>query len=204
MDYASLMSQMGGGGGADMKALEEMMAGMSEDDVAAYYAEMQGAMEELAKMSPDELASSMAAVMDSPEIKGMISDPSAILESMRGTGVVSDEQIDEYLANPEKYAKEVEAMTQEMMKVFTDPEAMSSIVEMMQGVGDILADPAKLEEAMLDIIKELDDWESALSDDEKVRGKGGGRGSYIAESTNKYKYAHITHMHTLILESFDF
>lgn len=72
------------------------------------------------------------------------------------------------MKNPEKYAAEMEAMTSEMMKIFSDPTAMQDMMEMMTGVGEILSDPAKLEEALEDIVKELEQWETDLSNDEKV------------------------------------
>lgn len=59
-------------------------------------------------------------------------------------------------------------MTEEMMKVFSDPSAMAEIANMMTSVGDMLADPEKIQEALIDIASELEDWETALSDDEKI------------------------------------
>lgn len=49
----------------------------------------------------------MAEVMQSPEIQEMLNDPTAMLKQMKGSGLVDDAQIDEYLANPQKYEKEV-------------------------------------------------------------------------------------------------
>lgn len=59
-------------------------------------------------------------------------------------------------------------MTSEMMKVFSDPSAMAEIATMMSGIGEMLADPEKMQEALMDIAAELEDWETALSDDEKI------------------------------------
>ena len=55
-----------------------------------------------------------------------------------------------------------------MMKVFTDPEAMQGVVDMMTGVTEMLSDPKKLEEALEDIVRELEQWETDLGDVEKV------------------------------------
>ena len=59
-------------------------------------------------------------------------------------------------------------MTSEMRKVFSDPSAMAEIATMMSGIGEMLADPEKMQEALMDIAAELEDWETALSDDEKI------------------------------------
>lgn len=82
--------------------------------------------------------------------------------------MISDDQIDEYLRNPKKYKKEMKKMTDDMMKMFTDPDAMKGMMDMVQGVGEMLADPEKLEEAIMDIARELEEWETELSGPEKV------------------------------------
>ena len=50
-------------------------------------------MQELAKMSPEELANSMAEVMQSPEIQDMLNDPATMLQQMKGSGLMDDAQV---------------------------------------------------------------------------------------------------------------
>jgi len=165
MDLDALMSSLSP---EEVAQMEQLMKDMGDVDMGAAMEQMQTAMAELAKMSPEELANSMAEVMQSPEIQEMLNDPTAMLKQMKGSGLVDDAQIDEYLANPQKYEKEMKQMTEEMMKVFSDPSAMAEIANMMTSVGDMLADPEKIQEALIDIASELEDWETALSDDEKI------------------------------------
>ena len=126
------------------------------------------AMGELAKLSPEDLSAAMAEVMESPEMQAMLNDPASMLEQMRGSGMVADEVLDEYIKNPAKYEKELEKMTQEIKNVLSDPKTMNEMMGMMKEVTDVLADPKKLEEAMMDIAKEMEEWETTLSDDDKI------------------------------------
>lgn len=152
----------------DRKMMEGMMAGMGDVDMGKAMTDMEAAMSQLASMDADELNAAMMDVMNSPEIKAMLDDPTMMLEQMRGTGMMPDETIDEYLKNPKKYKREMKKMQDEMMKVFTDPEAMQGVVDMMTGVTEMLSDPKKLEEALEDIVRELEQWETDLGDAEKV------------------------------------
>ncbi|GMH81489.1 hypothetical protein TrVE_jg13929 [Triparma verrucosa] len=165
MDLDALMASLSP---EEVAQMEQLMKDMGDVDMGAAMDQMQAAMQELAKMSPEELANSMAEVMQSPEIQDMLNDPATMLQQMKGSGLMDDAQIDEYLANPKKYEKEMKQMTSEMMKVFSDPSAMAEIATMMSGIGEMLADPEKMQEALMDIAAELEDWETALSDDEKI------------------------------------
>ena len=73
--------------------MEGMMSGLGDMDMGAAMKEMETAMEQLANMDPDELTKAMEDVMNSPEIKAMMEDPGTMLEQMRGSGLIPDEQV---------------------------------------------------------------------------------------------------------------
>lgn len=56
-------------------------------------------------MSPEELANSMAEVMQSPEIQDMLNDPATMLQQMKGSGLMDDAQVRDDVRDEQKNAK---------------------------------------------------------------------------------------------------
>ena len=88
---------------------------------------------------------------------------------LKGTGLIDDDLLDEILANPDKYEKEMEEATSKMMEMFSDPNTFKDIASMMTNMGEMLNDPDKLSETMEDTMNELLLTLSAeLDSDEKI------------------------------------
>ena len=121
MDLDALMASLSP---EEVAQMEQLMKDMGDVDMGAAMDQMQGegllivmysfsrpkltykplaknynnptaAMQELAKMSPEELANSMAEVMQSPEIQDMLNDPATMLQQMKGSGLMDDAQVRE-------------------------------------------------------------------------------------------------------------
>ena len=127
---------------------------------------MQGAMDELMKMDPDQLkvqmneAMSMLTSMDMQ--KNILEQKDDVLAMMESQGTATAEEIEEYRANPEKFSSAMEDAFGQMQNLLNDPKTLNAVVDMLQGFGKIMSDP---EAAMSKLGEVLQD---ALSNDEKI------------------------------------
>jgi hypothetical protein len=127
---------------------------------------MQGAMDELLNMDSEQLktqmqdAMSMLTSMDMQQ--NIINQKEDVLAMMEAQGTATPEQIAEYRANPEKFEAEMSKAFGQMKDIFSDPKAMSQVVEMMKGFGEIMKDPAAAMSKLGGVLQD------ALADDDKI------------------------------------
>lgn len=123
-------------------------------------------MHELMNMDTNQLkaqmeeAMSMLTSMDMQET--VFQQKDEILAMMAAQGTATAEEIAEYRANPEKFQ---EAMTQafnQMQDIFSDPQALDTVVQMMKGFGGIMQDPAAAMSKLGGVLQD------ALADDDKI------------------------------------
>jgi len=151
----------------DPNTLQQLMQeGLKDPQIQEMFSGMQEAMDELLKMDPEQLKSQMNEAMSmltSMDMQQNILDQKEdVLALMESQGTATAEEIAEYRANPEKFSNAMEEAFGQMQKLLNDPKAMSTVIDMFQGFGKILADP---DAAMSKLGKVLQD---ALSDDDKI------------------------------------
>lgn len=127
---------------------------------------MQGAMDELLNMDSDQLKSQMEEAMNMLTSMDMqeniMGQKDEVLNMMEAQGTATPEQIAEYRANPEKFEDEMTKAFGEMKEMFSDPKAMDQVVQMMQGFGSIMKDPAAAMSKLGGVLQD------ALADDDKI------------------------------------
>ena len=127
---------------------------------------MQGAMDELLNMDADQLknqmteAMSMLTSMDMQQ--NIIDQKDEVLAMMEAQGTATPEEIAEYRANPAKFQEAMSAAFGQMQEIFSDPQAMDTVVQMMQGFGQIMKDPAAAMSKLGGVLQD------ALADDDKI------------------------------------
>lgn len=168
--------QMGGKGMADlanldsgelMKMIEETM---NDPQMMEYMkgldAGMGEAMEQISKMTPEEIAQLMEQnlkAMTSPEmLNSVLEQKDDVLQSLLQQGLITEEQMAEFENDPQKFQETMADAFGEINKIMEDPSAIDAATKIMQGVSDIVKNPAK---AMGDFAQALT---ADLDDDDKI------------------------------------
>mmetsp|Transcript_26841 Transcript_26841/g.60675 ORF Transcript_26841/g.60675 Transcript_26841/m.60675 type:complete len:284 (-) Transcript_26841:50-901(-) len=160
-DVEAMMKDM------DPNQLQElMMEGMKDPQMQEMFEGMQGAMEELLNMDPDQLKAQMneaMAMLTSADMQQNILDQKDdVLALMEAQGTATAAEIAEYKANPESFQNAMTEAFGQMKEILNDPSALNAVVETLQGFGNIMKDP---DAAMSKLGEVLQD---ALSDDDKI------------------------------------
>ena len=127
---------------------------------------MQGAMKELLNMDPDQLKAQMEQAMEmltSADMQqNIVSQKEEVLAMMEAQGTATPEEIAEFRADPAKFEEAMTKAFGQMKEIFSDPQAMDTVVQMMQGFGAIMKDPQAALSKLGGVLQE------ALADDDKI------------------------------------
>lgn len=127
---------------------------------------MQGAMDELVNMDSEQLKEQMTEAMGmltSMDMQQNILDQKEdVLAMMEAQGTATPEEIAEYRADPAKFQEAMTAAFGQMQEIFSDPKAMDTVVQMLQGFGSIMKDPAAAMSKLGGVLQD------ALADDDKI------------------------------------
>ena len=127
---------------------------------------MQGAMKELLNMDPDQLKAQMEQAMEmltSADMQqNIVSQKEDVLAMMEAQGTATPEEIAEFRADPAKFEEAMTKAFGQMKEIFSDPQAMDTVVQMMQGFGAIMKDPQAALSKLGGVLQE------ALADDDKI------------------------------------
>lgn len=136
----------------------EMMKGFGDMDLSS-------AMKELANLTPEQLAQQMQEAMalftSEDYLDTALQSQDEILKNLEASGMVSDEDLEAFRANPQKLEEEMKAAMNQLKELFNDPEAMDTATQIAQGLSDMLTDPEKMMAAMAELT-------DSLSDDDKI------------------------------------
>mmetsp|Transcript_14356 Transcript_14356/g.27341 ORF Transcript_14356/g.27341 Transcript_14356/m.27341 type:complete len:299 (+) Transcript_14356:213-1109(+) len=161
MDLGALMQDL------DPNMLQDLVKeGMKDPQVQEMFSGMQGAMDELLSMDPDQLKAQMEEAMtmltSSDMQQNLLGQKEEVLAMMEAQGTATPEEIAEYRADPAKFEAEMSKAFGQMKEMFTDPEAMNEVVQMMQGFGNVMRDPAAALSKLGGVLQD------ALADDDKI------------------------------------
>ena len=127
---------------------------------------MQGAMKELLNMDPDQLKAQMEQAMEmltSADMQqNIVSQKEEVLAMMEAQGTATPKEIAEFRADPAKFEEAMTKAFGQMKEIFSDPQAMDTVVQMMQGFGAIMKDPQAALSKLGGVLQE------ALADDDKI------------------------------------
>ncbi|KAL3816891.1 hypothetical protein ACHAXA_006967 [Cyclostephanos tholiformis] len=151
----------------DPSMLQELLAAELKDPaLQEMFDGMQGAMNELLNMDPDELKQQMELAMEmltSTDMKqNIVNQKEEVLAMMEAQGTATPEEIAEFRADPAKFEEAMTKAFGQMKEIFSDPEALDTVVQLMQGFGAVLKDPQAALSKLGGVLQE------ALADDDKI------------------------------------
>lgn len=169
-----LMNMMGGGagGGADMAELQKMIQeSMSDPETQKYLEEMGGqfsqAMEQLSKMSPEEIKAQMAQAFDVLQsgdmLDGLVQQRDQVIAQLEGTGTIPADEIEKMKADPDYFELKMRESFDQMKDMFQNPEMLQSMTQAMSSMKDLMDSG---DEVLDEMTKMLTSGE--LQDDEKI------------------------------------
>ena len=127
---------------------------------------MKGAMDELLNMNPEQLKEQMEdalKMLTSTDMKQNILDQKEeVLAMMEAQGTATPAEIAEYRADPAKFEEAMTKAFGQMKEIFSDPKALDTVVDMMQGFGAIMKDPEAAMSKLGGVLQEV------LADDDKI------------------------------------
>lgn len=150
-----------------MKMLEESMNDpATKEYLEQFGAGMEDVMAQLASMDPEEMMQQITenlSQMSSPDtFNSILEQQDEVLESLLMQGLITEEQMVEFQNDPAKFKEQMAQAFDQMNQILSDPEALSSAMQMMSGMADVMKDPegamGKLAEALT----------STLGDDDKI------------------------------------
>mmetsp|Transcript_6799 Transcript_6799/g.12106 ORF Transcript_6799/g.12106 Transcript_6799/m.12106 type:complete len:305 (-) Transcript_6799:31-945(-) len=161
MDLGALMKDL------DPAMLQELVQeGMKDPAMMEMFSGMQGAMDELLNMDTDQLKiqmeEAMAMLTSSDMQQNILTQKEDVLAMMEAQGTATPEEIAEFRADPAKFEAEMTKAFGQMKEMFNDPAAMDTVVQMMQGFGNIMQDPAAAMSKLGGVLQD------ALADDDKI------------------------------------
>jgi len=179
---AAQQKQGGGGlddllGGLDMAQLQEMWGDVLNDPEMMKQMEGMGeelakAMEQLSKMSPEELQQQMqdalSMLTEGSMVDSVLEKREEIIQQLEATKSVPPEELARYKTDPAYFELKMRESFDQMKDIFNDPAylkmatealgaggagGMDSISSMFDGLLGDLSDDTKIEEARLSVLK---------------------------------------------------
>lgn len=184
-DLAALLEALQGGGGAgggaggmpDLAQLQDLMADALKDPATMKQFEQMGtqfasALEQLGKMSPEQLEQQMQAALsmltEDSMVDTVVQQRDAILAQLEATGSVPADELARFKADPKYFELKMRESFDQMKGILQDPEYLKLATQAMGSVaggaggglpillGDALKgldDDDKIEEARLQLLK---------------------------------------------------
>lgn len=168
--------QMAGAGMADfanmdsaelMKMIQDTMADPAMMEyVDGLSSGMGDAMDQLSKMSPEEIQKTMEEnlkAMTSPDmLNTVLEQKDEVLKSLLDQGLITEEQMEEFKNDPKKFQETMGEAFGEMTKILQDPDAIDAVTQVMKGVSEIMKDPSAAMGQLAQAFSE------GLGDDDKI------------------------------------
>merc|ERR1711862_126062 len=133
--------------------------------------DVEGALEELKKLTPDQFASQMGRKLcfltSGDMLEKVLDNKDAVIENLKASGLIDEKTLEEMTNNPEKIEADMKAAFGQMKDMVSDPEAMKRVTDIAQGITDVLKNPDKLVDAM-NSMSGYDEVFKDLEDDDKI------------------------------------
>lgn len=190
--------------GVDMEQMQEMWKNALNDPETMKQMESMGdkfgeAMEELSKMTPEQLQAQMQEAMsmltDDSMAESIVARKDEVLASLEQTGMVSPEELAKFKADPEYFELKMRESFGQMKEVFSDPNMIKGAMDMMAGASEgamkdmadffqenldtdekieearleVLSNPELLNNPMMASVFQTDEFKSIVNDPKKWR-----------------------------------
>lgn len=167
-DLSSLM----GGGGADMAELQKMLQESLSDPETAKYLEEMGsqfgaAMEQLSKMSPEEIQQQMAQAFDVLQsgdmLEGLVQQRDEVIAQLEATGTIPADEIAKMKENPQYFELKMRESFDQMKDMFQNPEMLQSMTQAMASMKDLMESGDEILDEMTQMLTS-----GEMQDDDKI------------------------------------
>jgi len=163
------LTGLGGMGDSDLRRMiEEAMADPeAQAQMEALGQNFGAAMEQLARMSPEELEEQLQQAMnlltEDSMVDNMVANRDEIIKQLEMTGGIPPEELARFKTDPQYFELKMRESFDQMKGMFNDPEVMKSMAEAMGSMQDIL-------NSQQDVMDEISKLVSSgeLSDDDKI------------------------------------
>ena len=148
-----------------------MEEAMQDPETAKYMQDMGAqfgaAMEQLSKMSPDEIQAQMAQAMDVLQsgdmLSGLVEQREAVLAQLEQTNSIPAEEIAKMKANPQYFELKMRESFESMSEMFQNPEMLADMATAMQSMQELVNSGDEILAQMTDMLSS-----DALQDDEQI------------------------------------
>merc|ERR1712157_326688 len=176
VDALGNMKNLGGAGGAGgFGDLSQLMGDMMNDPSIAKLmkeanTDVEGALEELKKLTPDQFASQMQEAMSfltsGDMLEKVLDNKDAVIENLKASGLIDEKTLEEMTNNPEKLEADMKAAFGQMKDMFNDLEDDDKIEEARL---QLLNDPELAGNPILKSVYESEEMKAILKDPVKWR-----------------------------------
>jgi hypothetical protein len=154
-----LATPSGAAGGADIDtdAIQNLWKdAMNNPDYAetmgALGEQFGGALEEMLKLSPEELSAQIEAAMklmtDGDIVENIVNEKDEVLKSLEASGLVPKEELEKYKADPAYFERKMRESFEQMGSLLQNPEYISKAAEAMKDMTNLLENPDGLSDMM--------------------------------------------------------
>lgn len=138
------------------------------DTMGALGEQFGGALEEMLKLSPEELSAQIEAAMklmtDGDIVENIVNEKDEVIKSLEASGLVSEEELAKYKADPAYFELKMRESFEQMGSLLQNPEYISKAAEVMQDMTKLMNDP----DGLSGMMKSLMGGVSELPDDTKI------------------------------------
>lgn len=151
---------MSGGGDADgMAQMEQMLAEAFNDPETMKQYEQ--AMEELSKMTPEELQAQMTEAMkllsQGDMLTEVLKNKEDVIKNLEASGAVSPEELIRYKTDDAYFELKMRESFEEMQQVFNNPEYLKYATDAMQNVAELMKNPESVFAGIAEMMGDMTD-----------------------------------------------
>lgn len=144
-DLQNRAAQVGGSDKDGMAQMENMLAEAFNDPETMKQYEQ--AMEELSKMTPEELQAQMAEAMkllsQGDMLTEVLKNKEEVIQNLEASGAVPPEELIRYKTDNAYFELKMRESFEEMQQVFNNPEYLKYATDAMQNVAELMNNPEK-------------------------------------------------------------
>jgi hypothetical protein len=127
-----------------------------------------GALEQMLKLSPDELSAQIEAAMklmtDGDIVENIVNEKDEVIKSLEASGLVSEEELAKYKADPAYFEAKMRESFDQMGSLLQNPDYISKAAEVMQDMTKLMNDP----DGLSGMMKSLMGGVGEIPDDTKI------------------------------------
>lgn len=152
-DLQEMAKKGGPAANADPSDMSAQLKAMMEDpsmmeQYGALGSQMAEAMEQMMKLSPEEMAQQMEQAMkmmtDQDTVENVVNQRDEVLKSLEESGMVPPEELAKFKADPNYFEQKMRESFQQMGELFSDTDTITKTAEMMKGLTDMMNDPSAM------------------------------------------------------------